>query len=153
MQALSIQHTIFCQPDVLPATPVPFRVFLWLLYACLCAWVSVGVGCWLILFRDLWGPAAAEKYPVNEGIVGIMFIGVMVAPFALVWYSLLLFKKGLVLAVEMCQRKCCGDALEVVEREGMELEEGVALMNGEGSAAREMGHSPALPLHDKPTMS
>lgn len=115
-------------------SPVFVRIIFWTIYSCICTWATVGVGCWLILLRNLWGPVVAKKYPIKEAAFAIIIVGavgvILTGPFILVWKGL---SMGSVAAVEACQRRFCGDALEDAEDDGrnLELEEGRALVSSE----------------------
>jgi len=128
--ALWIQYTAYCAG----AKSNPALLFvLWAFYAALCSWASVGLLCWVRLLRDLWGPATAKRYPINIYLVCYLIPGVIVG------IPMLLVKglgRGAVIAVEACQRKFCGDALEEDEEamECNELEEAQGLV---GAAAAE----------------
>jgi hypothetical protein len=59
----------------------------------------------MILFRDLFGPAAKKKYPITEGVFFLWAFAVPMAPFVMI---------GMILIniIQSCQRKFCSDALE-----------------------------------------
>jgi hypothetical protein len=132
LAGLAMQALIFCGPW----SPVSFflRIVYWIVFSIPCLWASVGVSCWLMLLRDLWGPAMKKRLPLKEtGLIYGLFC-VLFAPFAFVMFVV---GGGAVKAVEMCQRRFCGDALEDEVEEGeevLELEQGLRMEGGAGSA-------------------
>jgi len=131
MFVLSIQAATYCvHYDRI--TDVEPRVVLWLLFSAVTAWATCGMMSWVILLRDLWGPGAKKKLPINEAFVVITLIAIVVAPFWAVG-------SGAVKAVEACQRRFCGDALEDA---GVELTQPLGRRDGrdgdeDGSSSRE----------------
>lgn len=108
--ALATQATIFCQ-DWSPLSAGP-QGLLWFFYLSPLLTSTRALGCWVILLRDLWGPAAKRKFPVSEKWFFL--------PFGMAG-------RGMVILVEGCQRRFCGGGIEVedMESEGViDLEEG-----------------------------
>lgn len=116
--------------------PLPYTVwgpvFWWILYSAAVFGASPGMACWAMLLRNLWGPRAIKKFPITQSwlCMGVIFLGVIILwlPFVATW-------KGLSWAVEKCQGKFCGDALEEEEEVPVELEEGVRLIDGDGGSS------------------
>ena len=65
--ALSIQYITFCH-DWSP-TSTTAQVFCWLFFSGNAIFATFGVACYAMLFRDLWGPAAKKKFPIEEHIL------------------------------------------------------------------------------------
>lgn len=113
--ALDIQAVIFCS-TFSPVSTFP-RIINWVLYSLTCLWASTGVSCWMMLFRDLWGPGMKEKYPIREGYIAIRIVSLPLVPFIMIGM-------GLVNAIQACQRRFCSDALE---EESEDAEQGIEL--------------------------
>jgi len=131
--ALDIQAIIFCE-SFSPVSTVP-RVIFWIFYGLMCMWASTGVSCWMMLFRDLWGPAAKKKYPITEAFFFTWVFALPMTPFVVLGM-------GLVNAIEACQKRFCSEALEEEEEDaeqGTELGQrsGSNVEDGEGSGSRE----------------
>lgn len=106
---LCLQAIRYCVP--LHNPPSNDFTFDWFIYCSYSLLLSVGILCWLKLFRNLWGQKAINKYPINEYIVVysvatvllqlIKIVGllVLVPPVAL-W-------KACVFLIETCQGGLC----------------------------------------------
>ncbi|KUJ17257.1 uncharacterized protein LY89DRAFT_717999 [Mollisia scopiformis] len=116
--ALTVQSAIFCQPW----SPLSFwpRLICWALFSIPAIWSLNGATCWAMLLRDLWGPGMRKKYPIKEYALSFTLLCIVISPFVLLWT---VFGVGSVKAVEACQRRFCGDALEDGD-ENVELGDG-----------------------------
>jgi len=123
---LSVQALTYCQGD--GVLQVGFRVFFWLIYFLYLLWISVGVGCWLMLLRNLWGPKMAKRFPIEPSFICTFAVGSIVL---LIWSPFWGLWKGSVWIVEQCQGHLCGDALEDEAEETVELDEGQRLVGGD----------------------
>lgn len=126
---LDIQAVVFCT-SFSPISIFP-RIIFWGLYSLMCLWASTGVACWMILFRDLFGPAAKKKYPITEGFFVVWVFALPMTPFVVIGMAL-------VHAIESCQRKFCSDALE---EDNEDAEQGTELEQGSGSNVEEDGEA------------
>ncbi|KAE9364371.1 hypothetical protein N431DRAFT_105847 [Stipitochalara longipes BDJ] len=120
--AVALQALIFCQ-HWSPVSILP-RIIYWTIFIIPSCWATVGACCWLMLLRDLWGPGMRKKFPISETAILYGLTCTLISPFILVGFVL---GGGAVKAIEACQRRFCGDALED-ERE--EIEESVELQEG-----------------------
>lgn len=115
--ALAVQSLVFCQSW----SPLSFwpRVIWWVLFSMPAIWALNAATCWAMLLRNLWGAGMKKRYPFNEHALTFTLFCIVGTPFFLLWA---VFEVGAVKAVEACQRRFCGDALE--EDEDVELAEG-----------------------------
>lgn len=119
------------------------RVIYWVVFGIPCGWTTVGASCWLMLLRDLWGPGARKKFPIQESALIYGLFCALLSPFILIGF---VFGGGAVKAIEACQRRFCGDALEdegdeseesIELREGSRMEDRTGLREGSGSGEEE----------------
>lgn len=87
-----------------------------------------------MLLRNLWGPGMKKRYPFNEHALTFTLFCIVGTPFFLLWA---VFGIGAVKAVEACQMRFCGDALE--EDEEVELAEGEGLGDRDADVHSEEG--------------
>ena len=80
-----------------------------------------------MLFRDLWGKKARERFKINEMtiVMGVMIfvVGVLVFVIGALVGPVLLLVVGAVKCVESAQRAWCGDVLVEDDEEGVEIGE------------------------------
>jgi hypothetical protein len=135
--ALALQALILCQ-HWSPVSIFP-RIIYWAVFSVPCGWATVGACCWVMLLRDLWGPGIRKKLPISETAMLYGLFCALLSPFILVGF---VFGEGATKAIELCQRRFCGDALEEEEgEESVELREGPRMEDStviaEGSGGRE----------------
>jgi hypothetical protein len=123
--AVTIQGMTYCLFKKKNSTFL--QVILWVFYSGCCIWASTGVGCWAMLLRNLWGPKAIKRFPIDENIVALVVVG---GVGMLIWGPFWCLWKGSVWIVEKCQGRFCGDAFDEEEDQQMpiELEEGRRLI-------------------------
>jgi hypothetical protein len=139
--ALALQALIFCQ-HWSPVSMFP-RIIYWAVFSISCCWATVGASCWLMLLRDLWGPGMRKKFPISETAMIYGLVYALLCPIILVGF---VFGGGAIKAIELCQRRFCGDALEeereeseesVELRERLRMEDRSGLAEGSGSGEEE----------------
>jgi hypothetical protein len=135
LAGLGIQAAVWC--NAFGPLPIFVRLIFWIVYSIPCFWATVGASCWLILLRNLGGPRAMKRYPINENFVAVGALSMVLFPF--VFFGSLLWK-GAVGAVEACQHRICGDMWEDDETENnVELEEGRLSIGDDGVAEANEG--------------
>ena len=94
-----------------------------------------------MLLRDLWGPGMRKKFPFSETAVLWGLTCVLISPLILVGFVLSGLGGVVVRAIEACQRRFCGDALEEERedsQESLELQEGPS-MEGQAQSTERVG--------------
>ena len=123
--ALSYQGLIFCCPWS-PARTI-IRVIFWVSFFVPAFFATFGLSCYAMLFRDLWGKKARERFKINEMMVATgVVIFVIGGPVFVVGASVvlvLLLVMGAVKCVESAQRAWCGDVLVEDDEERVEIGE------------------------------
>ncbi|KAG0646598.1 hypothetical protein D0Z07_7561 [Hyphodiscus hymeniophilus] len=114
--ALSLQWLSFCQHY--SPTSTSGQVFTWVFFCIPATWATFGLTCWVILLRDLWGPAAKKRFPIEEYalVKGLVMAVAFAALFPFVLSGMLLTK-----AVEVAQKRLCPGA--IAEEDDVEIEE------------------------------
>ncbi|KAI9651128.1 hypothetical protein NHQ30_001165 [Ciborinia camelliae] len=118
-QALAIQYFTYCNSDNRDKGQLSngWGIFLWTLCSPLYLGAFSSFLCWVILFRDLWGPGAKKKLPLDPSCMWMFLLGLLVAAIALPIITVKGGYRGLIWCVEICQKGFCA-----AEEEGEELE-------------------------------
>lgn len=140
---LDIQALLYCHSG-LPS--FIDELLLYVLFSLIVLFALIGVGAWMLLFRNLFGRRIKEKWVFNEYVLLLWIVVALAMPFACCGIGGLKVGEK---AVKTCQGWCCADALE-------EEEEEEEISNVEGRQEEEGGHEmrdmvvPSEPADDEP---
>ncbi|KAB8292279.1 hypothetical protein EYC80_008021 [Monilinia laxa] len=131
LQALAIQYFIYCDGHRhKKKASSGWVIFYWTISSPMYLGATSSFLCWVILFRDLWGPGAKKKIPIDPSCVWMILFSLIVTAISLVVMIVRGGYKGLIWCVENCQRGFCGGAAEEKGEELETMEEGRRTVNG-----------------------
>ncbi|RAL66545.1 hypothetical protein DID88_006235 [Monilinia fructigena] len=132
LQALAIQYFIYCDGHRhKKKASIGWIVFYWTISSPVYLGATSSFLCWVILFRDLWGPAAKWKIPIDPSCVWMLLFSLIVTAISLAVMIVRGGYKGLIWCVENCQKGFCGGAAKDKGEELETMEEGGRTANGE----------------------
>lgn len=113
LQALAIQYFIYCDDHShKKKASSGWIIFYWTISSPMYLAATTSFLCWVILFRDLWGPGAKNKIPIDPSCVWMFLFGLIVTAISLTVMIVEGGYKGLIWCVENCQKGFCGGAAE-----------------------------------------